>query len=693
MTTENTDLILEKLNDSQRKAVSAPLQNMLVIAGAGTGKTRVLVSRIAWLLQHEALPARSILAVTFTNKAAKEMKDRLEKMSSSEMARGLWCNTFHALCLRMLRAYAGYAGLTSNFTVIDTENQKNLIKRIMKQFTGLSSFDGVKPNQVVSKISLLKERGKRAQDCTSLSSSYDPVDKAVGKIYPIYEATCNAENIVDFSELLLRMVELLEKNEDVRKLQHHRFKEILVDEFQDTDSIQYKLLTLLCGPDSHVMVVGDDDQSIYGWRGADFSNMRKFLKDFPNVEKIKLEDNYRSSQSILDIANILISRNENRLMEKVLRGNHGAGEPVRVIENSYGDNEAVEVVDRIKSLHDKEGVPYEDIAILYRNNNLSLSFETQLGIAHIPCTIYGGQKFFERAEVLDALAYLRVLINDRDDTALSRIINVPARKIGPKVVTQLTEIARERGCSLMQALSSIVEYGKSPDCTKEIKTLAKKLGVFHDLIEAMKKKLSSSDCKLSEFVKFLIAETGLYDFYRQKDEKDNLSGNLRHLNLEELVNTATSFENQIPSESEPEAQDSAEGKLLDFISSTSLASTTELNSEGMDVMSNDKVNLMTIHAAKGLEFKVVFLVGFEEQILPSPRSSLRGAGHALEEERRLAYVGVTRAKEKLYISYASARTIYGMPTLTGMSQFLREIIRAANTRENTNIMFIKSNRY
>ena len=419
--------ILENLNDSQKEAVSAPLSNMLVIAGAGTGKTRVLVSRIAYLIKHYMIEPRNILAVTFTNKAAGEMRERIGLFVGEFLQRQLWASTFHSICLRLLRAYAKQAGLEPNFTVLDTDSQTTLTKRIMKELNiDVKEF---KPSEAVSKISKLKEDGIRADDYIKRGRIFGESQyENMCKIYSSYEKICNDENSVDFSELLLRTVELLESNDEIRALQHRRFKEILVDEFQDTNSIQYKFLKLMAGKNSHVMVVGDDDQSIYGWRGADYTNMHKFLKDFDDVHEILLALNYRSSQKILDMANTLIAENSDRLMEKVLKGNIGQGDDVSILNCSNNNCEASTVVQLIAKLHEA-GEKYQDMAILYRNNYLSLGFEQNLSMKHIPFVIYGGQRFFERAEILDSLAYLRLLINENDDTAALRIINVSCLKV------------------------------------------------------------------------------------------------------------------------------------------------------------------------------------------------------------------------------------------------------------------------
>ena len=674
---EEKDYLLKDLNESQKMAVSAPRSNLLIIAGAGTGKTRVLVSRISWLLQVEKLPARSILAVTFTNKAAREMQERICAITGTEVIRQLWTSTFHSICLRLLRSYAKQAGLPPRFTVLDTDSQTALIKRIMVDLK--MDVKNIKPSEIASRISKLKERGIRAAEFVKdavLSAS--ETERAVVSVYPVYEQLCNTEGVADFSELLLRTVELLQKNEAIADLQHRRFREILVDEFQDTNSIQFKFVQLMAGPQCHIMAVGDDDQSIYGWRGADYTNMQRFMDSFENVKLLKLEENYRSGQNILDLANIIISNNSSRLVEKRLRGCNGLGYKVNIIKCREQKQEAQMVVQAIRKLHDKDGIGYSSMAILYRFNNQSLIMEQTLAHEHISCTIFGGQKFFERAEIQDAIAYLRVLINENDDSALLRIINVPSRKLGPKVISQLREVARDRGISLWNTIRLLVPFAEDKTAPKPLVTLARKVSEFYRLIESLNE--ARQTLTLAEFIKNVIEESGLMEYYRQKDLKDNKSqfDNLRHKNLEDLVSNASGYQQESESGSEGEMQEEgSDDPLLNFISSISLASGAELNQNGEQSSLPDSVNLMTLHSSKGLEYDVVFLVGFEETMLPAARSlndfNLYGKTKGLEEERRLAYVGVTRARKQLIISYCANRFLYGDYQPTGISMFLKEV--------------------
>lgn len=689
------DKILEGLNESQHEAVSAELRNMLIIAGAGTGKTRVLVSRIAWLIKHYHIAPRNIMAVTFTNKAATEMRERLGFMVGDSVQKSLWANTFHSICLRLLRAYAQYAGLIPGFTILDTDSQVSLVKRLMKDMN--IDTKEFKPSDIASNISKQKENGIRAHAfCRMVTNKSPDHIKVTSQVYPVYEKVCNQENSVDFSELLLRTVELLENNREIRELQHRRFKEILVDEFQDTNAIQYRFLRLIAGPDSHVLVVGDDDQSIYGWRGADVGNMRKFLSDFSDVKEVLLALNYRSTQKILDVANTIIGFNSDRLMEKVLKGNFGEGDKVRILNCANNKVESSTVSDRIAALHDS-GVNYRDIAILYRNNYLSLDFEQNLLRKHIPFVIYGGQKFFERAEILDAIAYMRILVNEDDDTALLRIINTPSRKIGPKVVESLRTIANERNCSLIKAIRLLVAHVKSDNVDKTLSGLYKKVAVFSDLLNVLKEKKKT--LSLSAFADEMLRLTGLYQYYQEKDFKEGKDNeeHSRYANLGMLISNIKEFESSGEENSSEidvssaensvsgiESEKKDEDPLLTYLSNITLVSTGELNEDGESGSTADAVNLMTMHSSKGLEFKYVFLVGFEKDILPSRMCAY--SDKSLSEERRLAYVGVTRAKTALFISYAQIRSIFGKSEPTGASSFLRDLVREYKGKKDVPLM-------
>lgn len=671
MSTIDSEFLLQNLNAGQREAVSAPLSNLLVIAGAGTGKTRVLVARITWLVEVAGLYPREILAVTFTNKAALEMQSRIAAFIGANRARYLWASTFHSVCLRLLRSYAQQAGLAPGFSILDRDAQVALIKRLMKD----CAYGGdLKASELASKISDFKEKRMRAQNLTLNAASKDAA--FIRQIYALYERECQNQNLVDFSELLLRCVELLEQNEEIRNLQHRRFREILVDEFQDTNSLQFTFLKLIKGPQSHIMAVGDDDQSIYGWRGADYTNMSNFREVFSPVTTVLLKENYRSTQNILDMANTVIEDGNNRLMQKVLEGNNGVGDKVKIIKCTSDLIESSFVAQKIKELH-AQGQSYDDMAVLYRTNQQSLLLEQKLSLLGIPFVIYGGQKFFERAEIQDALAYMRLLVNSRDDQALRRIINVPPRRLGEKVILQLAEIAYERGSSLYDTLKVIIAYAKEPTAPKEIKTLAKKLQIFQELMASLS--LCKQNMDLPDLVQAVIEQTGLMDYYRQKDQKaaKGEHDNQKHKNLEQLVSNASLFVEERANEDVDDLE--VQDPLLNFISTVTLSSSAELNENGQDggFTRMPQVNLMTMHAAKGLEFKTVFLVGFEKNLLPSYRAEQAsdfGDKHSFDEERRLAYVGITRAKENLFVSYALRRRTYQFIEDTGASVFLREVV-------------------
>ena len=661
--------IIDPLNKEQKEAVSAPLSNILVIAGAGTGKTRVLVSRIAWLLQVEMLLPREVLAVTFTNKAAREMRERIELIMGHSVD-ALWANTFHSFSLRILRNYAKQAGLLPDFTVLDTDNQKKLIKRILKEELNVD-IKKYEPGKIADLISDFKENGLRFAAVASLAENINQkADPVLLKAYESYEKTCQRENLVDFSELILRVVELLQNNVGVRELLQHRFKQILVDEFQDTNALQFKLLKLLVGPDSDIMAVGDDDQSIYGWRGADSGNMQKFCNEFAPVTKIKLIENYRSRQNILDLANVLIAHNSERLVLKELHGNKGRGGPVEI--RSFANAHA-EGIRRIIRILKNNGVQYKEIAVLYRNNRQSSLIETELGNYGISYVVLGGMRFYDREEILNALAYAKVIINQNDDTSLLRIINVPSRKIGPAVIRELSAVAKERGISLYAALKEVykyVEIDKKTD-NKALVKLAKKISEFYSLIENLKKQ---KDNDLQDFMKNLIEQTGLREYYQLKDEKEQnkFKDNMREENLLELVNNAhifnKSYEKMFADVNEEEAQISS---LTAFISNITLIGSGEMDEKGStDEIDEGAVRLMTIHSAKGLEFNVVIVAGMEKNILPSVRSEKNK-----DEERRLAYVAITRAKEKLVLTYAMKRYNFAQELeTTGASPFIEEII-------------------
>ena len=679
--------LVESLNEEQLECVTASLGNMLILAGAGTGKTRVLVSRIAYLLEVEMIQSRQIMALTFTNKAAGELKERVHKAIVNSDIKNLWVGTFHSICLKILRNYAHLAGISANFTVINREEQERLIKGIIKSSERYTDDEVFKPAHVSWQISSWKDDAMRPDRLQSalLTGKYgflhsDEQTQDLIDIYRRYEQICKEQSIVDFSEIILKTVEIIEDNADVMMLLHRRFKEILVDEFQDTSALQYKLIRLLCAPSSHVTLVGDDDQSIYSWRGADINNIRRFVDNYPDVAVKKLSLNYRSSNQILEMANVLIANNEYRFESKVLSGFKGDGSKIGIYKCQDEWEEARTVVALISKYVSKDNMSLSDITVLYRNNSQSRILEQALMSNGIPFVVYGGLRFFEREEILNVIAYLKLALNAMDDNALTRIINVPSRKIGPVVVGKLRAIAKERGCSLYEACKVIVNCVKEDArLYKDLKTLAKKIEPFVDLIERLKVDLDSS---LRTGVDNLLTSSGLIDYYRQKDEKDKkgAADNQKHKNLEEFAIYVEEFEKTQYSEHKEEyinLDGTPISPLLALISNISLVATGDLDEKGRESagLNGGSVCLMTMHASKGLEFKTVFIIGFEKNIIPTRHAV---AEDNIDEERRLAYVAITRAKDRLNISYATTRRAfvdgYVAQAPAGASLFLHEVV-------------------
>ena len=651
--------LLTGLNNKQLEAVTLPQQSSLILAGAGSGKTRVLTTRIAWLIQTDQVSPNGLLAVTFTNKAAKEMLTRLTSMMPIN-TRGMWVGTFHGLCNRLLRAHHREAGLPTSFQILDTADQLSAIKRLMK----LMQIDDEKfpPKQVQGYINSCKEEGLRAHSV----EAYDPHSQRLREIFEEYDKQCNREGVADFAELLLRCYELLERDAHIRHHYQSRFKYILVDEFQDTNRLQYLWLKLFAGKENCMFAVGDDDQSIYGFRGARVGNMRDFETDFNIQNIVKLEENYRSHSNILDAANAIISHNKNRL-GKNLWTSSGAGEPVRVYE-AYNDNdEAAFIVDEIKMLH-KEGTALGDIALLYRSNAQSRILEHALFSANLPYRVYGGLRFFERAEIKHALAYMRLIANANDDTALLRVINFPARGIGARSLEQLQEDARAQDCSLWQAAVNKVGNG-----TLNGKGINGFVGLIRHMID------QAYGISLAELTEVATTVSGLMAHYQNDKEGED-----RIENLQELVTAAVAFTNQdfgnhsnVNSDSDAEDDTSSEQDLLtQFLSHASLEA-----GEHQAAVGNEALQLMTVHAAKGLEFNAVFISGLEEGLCPHEQSFNDSTG--LEEERRLMYVAVTRARQRLYLSHAQSRMLHGQVRYGIPSRFLDEIPDALLKRLNS----------
>ena len=633
-------LIIDSLNDAQRQAVTAPSQAMLVLAGAGSGKTRVLVHRIAWQIQVEDIPAHSILAVTFTNKAAKEMRSRIESLLNMS-TQSLWIGTFHGIAHRLLRRHTKQAKLPDTFQVMDSSDQLRVIKRLINT---LNLDDSKWPAREAQwYINAQKDEGIRARH---MLETTDPHQRQMLKIYKAYEEICDRSGLVDFAELLLRAHELLRDNQDILDFYQQRFRQVHVDEFQDTNTIQYAWLRLLTDGKDNLFVVGDDDQSIYGWRGAKIENIYSFQKHYPNHQVIKLEQNYRSTGTILKAANTIIANNTGR-MGKELWTATGEGEPCSLYAAFNEQDEAYFVVERIRTWINEGGLR-SDAAILYRSNAQSRQFEEKLMATATPYKVYGGLRFFDRAEIKNALAYLRLMSNRNDDASFERIINTPTRGIGAKAIDDIRCIARDQSLSLWA--SAIVLINQRTMTARATNALIGFLELIKELTT------QATDLELYEKVKFVIEKSGLIELY-QKEKMDK--GEEKVENLEELVNAARLFDFDRENEE-------GMGELDIFLTHAALESG---GNQGDDF--DDCVQLMTIHSAKGLEFKLVFLVGMEENLFPS-QQSVDDVGR-LEEERRLCYVGMTRAMQHLYLTYAESRRLYGRESYPRPSRFLREI--------------------
>jgi len=638
---QSPSTLLAGLNNKQLEAVTLPHQSALILAGAGSGKTRVLTARIAWLIQTSQVSPTGLLAVTFTNKAAKEMLTRITA-SLPINTRGMWVGTFHGLCNRLLRAHHREAGLPQSFQILDIADQLSVIKRLMK----LMNVDDEKypPKQVQNFINGCKDEGLRAHAV----EAYDAHSQKMREIFDAYDKQCQRDGVADFAELLLRCYELLERDANIRQHYQSRFKYILVDEFQDTNRLQYLWLKLLAGLGNCMFAVGDDDQSIYGFRGARVGNMRDFEKDFNVQNIVKLEENYRSHSNILDAANAIISHNHNRL-GKNLWTSAGAGEPVRVYDAYNDTDEAQFIVDEIKMLH-CEGTSLGEIALLYRSNAQSRILEHALFSANLPYRVYGGLRFFERAEIKHALAYMRLIANANDDTALLRVINFPARGIGARSLEQLQEAARAQDCSIWQAAINKVGNGKLGG-----KGIEGFVALIRQMIDG------AYGISLSELTELAINQSGLMAHYENDKEGED-----RIENLKELVTAAVSFTNQDFGNHNNVDGDTEQDLLTQFLSHASL----EAGEHQADV-GHEALQLMTVHASKGLEFKVVFISGLEEGLCPHEQSLYENAG--LEEERRLMYVAVTRARQRLYLSHAQSRMLHGKVRYGIPSRFLDEI--------------------
>ena len=620
-------LHLDTLNPEQLAAVTLADGHALILAGAGSGKTRVLTTRIAWLIQTGAVTPAGVLGVTFTNKAAREMQARLAAMLPVN-PRGLWIGTFHGLANRMLRAHHREAGLPREFAILDMQDQLAAVKRLLRSMN--VDEDRFPPRDVQYFIMGRKDEGLRAREVAAT----DEGARRFAELYAAYDEQCQREGVVDFAELLLRTYELLSRNEVLREHYRARFRHILVDEFQDTNRLQYRWLKLLAGPKNVVFAVGDDDQSIYRFRGANVGNMAEFERDFRVENVIRLEQNYRSQGNILSAANALIAHNKKRL-GKNLWTSAGHGEPVRVYEAQSDAYEASWLTEEVQALK-RSGLRLADIGVLYRSNAQSRIIEHALFSAGLPYRVYGGLRFFERMEIKHALAYLRLLANRDDDGAFLRVANFPARGIGSRTLEQLQDAARAGGGSLYKAASALP--GKTGNA----------VAAFVRLVEALK--AETEKLPLPETVEVMLEKSGLVAHYKaERDGADRVE------NLEELVNAAAAFVNE-----------DAEHDLPAFLAHASLESGENQAAEGADAL-----QLMTVHSAKGLEFQAVFITGLEEGLFPHEQSVMEDDG--LEEERRLMYVAITRARARLYLCYAQTRMLHGQTRYNVASRFLDEI--------------------
>ena len=659
---QSSALLLQGLNDEQSAAVTLPADHALILAGAGSGKTRVLTTRIAWLLQTGQVSPGGVLAVTFTNKAAKEMLTRLSGMLPVNV-RGMWVGTFHGLCNRFLRAHWKLANLPQTFQILDTQDQLSAIKRLSKQFQ--VDEERFPPKQTMWFIAGCKEDGLRPKDV----DVRDPDNRKKVELYELYEAQCQREGVVDFGELMLRSYELLRDNDPIREHYRRRFRHILIDEFQDTNKLQYAWIKQLAGPVAQdggaVFAVGDDDQSIYAFRGARVGNMADFVREYQVQHQIKLEQNYRSFSNILDSANHLIDHNKNRL-GKNLHTTQGAGEPVRIYESPTDFAEAQWMVEEMKQLlregqngEGAQGVAHRhEIAVLYRSNAQSRVIETALFNSAMPYRVYGGLRFFERAEIKHALAYLRLLENPRDDTSFMRVVNFPPRGIGARSIEQLQDVARTMGCPLHDAVSTLT--GKAG---VNITAFVAKIDVLREQTQGQ---------NLRQIIELLLDHSGLVEHYQSERE-----GADRIENLTELVNAAESFVTQegfgrdavaMPVNGEMINPDTGEtlSPLAAFLTHAALESGDNQAQAGQDA-----VQLMTVHASKGLEFDCVFITGMEEGLFPHENSMNDYDG--LEEERRLMYVAITRARRRLYLSHSQTRMLHGQTRYNIKSRFFDEL--------------------
>ncbi len=634
--------ILDELNNAQREAVTSESKKLLVLAGAGSGKTKVLVHRIAWLIKALSSSTHSILSVTFTNKAANEMTARIENILDQPIPE-MWCGTFHSISNKILRRHYKEAGLEKDFNILDSDDQLRIIKRNLKDLD--IDEDQWPAEKIRWQINTWKDEALRPKDVDDMG---DFNIETLKKIYAYYEAYMRKENLIDFAELILRSYEIIRDNEDIRSLYRNKFRNILIDEFQDTNELQFKWINNLIGEATTVTAVGDDDQSIYGWRGAKIENINKFSKE-KGTSIVRLEQNYRSTQNILSAANAVIDKNSNRLGKKLwTEGNEG--EKIEVYEAYNEQEEANYVAENVHMLFDG-GDQYKDIAVLYRSNAQSRTIEEYLLRQNIPYIIYGGVRFYERLEIKNVLAYLRLIVNRNDNTAFERAIGAPSRGVGEKTLETIRSVANENELSLFSAVKEMLKAEKVKG------KASKSLGVFVNFIESLAETIN--DYSSDEFVEKVINESGLIEHHmKEKGEK----GKIRIENINELISAVKSFE--IINKGEDLSD--YDSFIAAFLSSVSLDM-----GETQAAKTDDAVQLMTLHSAKGLEYKYVFIVGMEESLFPHSRSIENL--NELEEERRLCYVGITRARKKLYLAYTEFRRLYGQDSYNPPSRFINEI--------------------
>ncbi|GMA09492.1 DNA helicase [Tetragenococcus halophilus subsp. flandriensis] len=639
--------LLANMNQKQEEAITTTEGPLLLMAGAGSGKTRVLTHRIAYLIEEKSVNPWNILAITFTNKAAKEMKERVKGLLDAQ-AEGVWVSTFHSMCVRILRRDVDLIGYSQNFTIVDPAEQRTLMKNVLKTLDiDPKKYD---PRGILGNISNAKNALLTPEAYQQMQGSY--FEEIVGRCYEMYQKELHKNQSMDFDDLIMNTITLLKNNEEVLQYYQNKFQYIHVDEYQDTNHAQYILVNLLAKRLKNLCVVGDADQSIYGWRGADMQNILDFEKDYPQAQTIFLEQNYRSTKNILQAANQVITNNQNR-KDKSLWTDNTTGQTISYYRGDSERDEAQFVVKNIQQTIDDEGKNYGDFAVLYRTNAQSRAIEEMLLKANIPYTMVGGHKFYDRKEIKDILAYLNAIANPEDSLSLARIINVPKRGIGPGTLEKLNDFADFNAMPLLEAAENIELSNISGKVMKKIKAFGDMMVNFHQMVPFL---------SMTELTKEVLQKSGYYD---ELKSQNTLEAQARLENLDEFLTVTQEFDKQYENQAE-EDRESAENKLTVFLNDLSLLSDVDQYEE-----ESSEVTLMTLHAAKGLEFPVVFLIGMEENIFPLARAAMEES--ELEEERRLAYVGITRAEEKLYLTNALSRMLYGKPQYNRPSRFIEEI--------------------